>query len=315
MKTFICIPSVMKMIKYELKKLYSAKALIILTTALICLYALLCAVIKPDLSKYTFDTEIYKMYISKYGGEYSQQTYNNMCAELEKQQKIAQQDLSGSSYTADEYMFLSEQITAAEHKAQALEAVIDRYMSLKSGQQLVYDLEFTEFTNGYLKKFGTLLCLISVTVITLRLSLSDYKCGMESIMFTTCSGKRNILRTKLIISMIAAAIISLLFGLCETIIIYSRDFGDISVPICSYGGFEGCKYDISLRSALYLSVIIKTIGCMMYSALLFVISRLVKNEVVSAMSLMGIYALIGQLDGTLSYINLYAIINGIYWFK
>lgn len=303
------------MIKYELKKLCSAKALIILTTALICMYALLCAVIRPNLSKYTFDTEIYKMYISKYGGEYSKQTYNNMCAELEKQQKIAQQDLSGSSYTADEYMFLSEQITAAEHKAQALEAVIDRYMSLKSGQQLVYDLEFTEFTNGYLKKFGTMLCLISVTIITLRLSLSDYKCGMESIMFTTCSGKRNILRTKLIISIIAAAIISLLFGLCETIIIYSRDLGDISVPICSYGGFEGCKYDISLRSALYLSVPIKMLGCSLFSVLLFVVSRFVKNDIISAISLLGLYALSGQLNGIVILMDLYTSINGIYWFR
>ncbi len=303
------------MIKYELKKLCSAKALVILTAALICLYAMLCAVIRPDLSKYTFDTELYKMYISKYGGEYSQQTYNDMCAELEKQQKIAQQDLSGSSYTVDEYMFLSEQITAAEHKAQALEAVIDRYTSLESGQQLVYDLEFTDFINGYLKKLGTLLCLISVTVITLRLSLSDYKCGMESIMFTTYSGKRNILRIKLIIAIISASVIALLFGLCELIIIYSRDLGDISAPICSYGGFEECKYGISLRSALYLSVPIKILGCILFSVLLFVVSRFVKNDIISAISLLGLYALSGQLNGLMILMNFYTSINGIYWFK
>lgn len=303
------------MIKYELKKLCSVKALVILTTALICIYALLCAFIRPDLSRYTFDTELYKMYVSRYGGEYSQQTYNDMCAELEAQRQIAEQKLGSTSYTADEYMFLSEQITAAEHKAQALEAVIDRYTSLESGQQLVYDLEFTDFINGYLKKLGTLLCLISVTVITLRLSLSDYKCGMESIMFTTCSGKRNILRTKLIISMIAAAIISLLFGLCETIIIYSRDLGDISVPICSYGGFEECKYGISLRSALYLSVPIKMLGCILFSVLLFVVSRFVKNDIISAISLLGLYALSGQLNGLMILMNFYTSINGIYWFK
>lgn len=303
------------MIKYELKKLCSAKALVILTAALICLYAMLCAVIRPDLNKYTFDTDLYKMYISKYGGEYSRQTYNDMCAELEKQQQIAEQDISGSSYTADEYMFLSEQITAAEHKAQALEAVIDRYTSLESGQQLVYDLEFTDFINGYLKKLGTLLCLISVTVITLRLSLSDYKCGMESIMFTTYSGKRNILRIKLIIAIISASVIDLLFGLCELIIIYSRDLGAISAPICSYGGFEGCKYDISLRSALYLSVPIKMLGCSLFSFLLFVISRFVKNDIISAISLLGLYALSGQLNGLMILMNFYTSINGIYWFK
>ena len=141
----------MKLIKYELKKLCGGRTLIILTAALICIYALLCAFIRPDLSKYTFDTKLYKMYVSRYGGEYSQQTYNDMCAELEAQRQIAEQNLGSTSYTADEYMFLSEQITASEHKVQALEAVMDRYTSLKSGQQLVYDLEFEEYINGYLK--------------------------------------------------------------------------------------------------------------------------------------------------------------------
>ena len=303
------------MIKYELKKLCSAKALVILTAALICLYAMLCAVIRPDLSKYTFDTELYKMYISKYGGEYSQQTYNDMCAELEKQQQIAEQDISGSSYTADEYMFLSEQITAAVHKAQALEAVIDRYTSLEIGQQLVYDLEFTEFTNGYLKEFGTLLCIITVTIITLKLSLSDHKCGMEGIMFTTRSGRYNILRSKLIIAITGAAIISLLFGLCELMIIRSRDLGDISAPICSYEGFGECSYNISLKSALYLSVIIKMLGCTVYAALLFIVSRIVKNDIISAVSLLGIYALSGKLDMSIKFMDIYTIINGIHWFE
>ena len=303
------------MIKYELKKLCSAKALVILTAALICLYAMLCAVIRPDLNKYTFDTELYKMYISKYGGEYSQQTYNDMCAELEKQQQIAEQDISGSSYTADEYMFISEQITAAEHKAQALEVVIDRYTSLKSGQQLVYDLEFEEYINGYLKKLGTLFFLISVTVITLRLSLYDYKCGMESILFTTQSGKHSILRDKLLLALAISVIISVLFSMAEQLIFLSHDFGDVSAPICSYAGFEGCKYGISLKSAMCFSVVIKMLGSIIFSALLFVVSRVVRNEIIAAVFSLGLYAICGQLDGIVKLLDIYKALNGIYWFR
>lgn len=303
------------MIKYELKKLCGGRTLIILTAALICIYALLCAFIRPDLSKYTFDTELYKMYISRYGGEYSQQTYNDMCAELEAQRQIAEQDLSGSSYTADEYMFISEQITAAEHKAQALEAVIDRYTSLKSGQQLVYDLEFTDFINGYLKKLGTLFFLISVTVITLRLSLSDYKCGMESIMFTTQSGKHSILRDKLLLALVISVMISVLFSMAEQLIFLSHDFGDVSDPICSYTGFEGCKYGISLKSAMCFSVVIKMLGCIIFSALLFVVSRVVRNEIIAAVFSIGLYAICGQLDGIVKLLDIYKALNGIYWYR
>ena len=303
------------MIKYELKKLYSAKALVILTAALICIYALLCAFIRPDLSRYTFDTELYKMYVSRYGGEYSQQTYNDMCAELEAQRQIAEQNLGSTSYTADEYMFLSEQITAAEHKVQALEAVIDRYTSLKSGQQLVYDLEFEEYINGYLKKLGTLFFLISVTVITLRLSLYDYKCGMESILFTTRSGKHSILRDKLLLALAISVIISVLFSMAEQLIFLSHDFGDESAPICSYADFEGCKYDISLKSAMYLSVVIKMLGCIIFSALLFVVSRVARNEIIAAVLSIGLYAICGQFNRITIIMDLYTSINGIIWFK
>lgn len=278
------------MTAYEIKKLWCARALMIVAATALGLYALLCAVMRPDFSTYTFDPELYKMYIERYAGRYSEQTYDELCAELEAQKQIAEQQISGS-YTSDEYMFLSQQQIVANQKALALDAVRERYEQLED-RELVYDLEFQAFVNGYLKKLGVLLCLAVVTAITLKVSLGDHKCGMEGIMFSTETGRLKLIRAKLIIAMLAALAVSLLFCICDAVIVLRWDLGDTSAMLRSFIGYEKTSLDISLRSAMYLSVISRAAAHIVYSAVLFAVSRKTKNEIVSAVIAVAGFALI-----------------------
>ena len=273
----------MKMkIRYELFKLCKSKVLIVLFALCISLYSTLCAVVQPDLSEYTFDTRLYKMYAEKYSGEYSQKTLDEMNAELEQLTQQSQQPLENKAYTADEFIKADNVRIAAQQKANALSAVIQRYQQLKGGAHLVYDLELNAYHTGWMRKLGLLLCLALITVITLKIMLDDHKCGMEQMLFTTAAGKKKLLSAKLFTAALLSLLTAALF-ICTDIIIFARwELGDISSPLQSFRSFEQITFDISMKAFLLISSVVSIISFVLYSLLLTILARLTKNDIAAA---------------------------------
>lgn len=273
----------MKMkLRYELFKLCKSKVLLITAVLFLSLYFVLCAVIRPDLSEYPFDTSLYKMFCEKYSGEFSQQTLDEMNAELEQLTQQSQQPLENKAFTAEEYLRADNKRIAAQQKANALGAVIKRYQQLKSGAHLVYDLELCAYHIGWLRRLGLLLCLAMITVITLKIALDDHKCGMEQILFTTAAGKKKLLSAKQFTAALLSLFTAALF-ICTDIIIFARwELGDISSPLQSFRSFEQITFDISMKAFLLISSVVSIISFVLYSLLLTIFARLTKNDIAAA---------------------------------
>lgn len=270
----------MKMkLRYELFKLCKSKVLIALFTLCVSLYCILCVCAQPDLSEYTFDPKLYKMYAEKYSGKFTQQTLEEMNSELEQLTQQSQQPLENKAFTAEEYIKADNKRIAAQQKANALGAVIERYQQLKGGSRLVYDLEINAYHTGWLRKLGLLLCLALITVITLKITLDDHKCGMEQILFTTAAGKCKLLCAKLFIAALLAFITAVLFGCAELLLLSHWDLGDTSAPLQSFRGFETGVLTASMQTALYLSFVLKVLLFAAYSAALMLFSRLTRSDI------------------------------------
>lgn len=270
----------MKMtVRYELFKLCKSKVLIVLFALCISLYFTLCAVVQPDLSEYTFDTRLYKMYAEKYSGEYSQKTLDEMNAELEQLTQQSQQPLENKAYTADEFIKADNVRIAAQQKANALGAIVERYQQLKGGSHLVYDLELGAYHIGWLHKLGLLLCLALITAITLKTMLDDHKCGMEQILFTTAAGRKKLLFAKCFAIAMLALTTAVLFGCADIIIFLRWDLGNISAPLQSFRSFEQITFDFSMRTAIYLTSVLHIIFFVVYSLVLTLFARITQSDI------------------------------------
>ena len=281
MKTCICIPSVMKMrVRYELFKLCKSKALIVFFVLCISVYCVICVSAGPDLSEYPFDTRLYRMYAEKYSGEFSQSTLDKMNSELEQLSGQAQVSLENKALSAEEYISEDNKRAIAQQKANALEAVKQRYEQLKDGARLVYDLELNAYHTGWLRKLGMLLCLALITVITVKLSLDDHKCGMEQILFTTACGKKKLLCAKLTTAAALALMTAVIFVCADAVIIASRrDPGDLSAPVQSFRSFENSSFIISMRIWLYISFGVRVLLFTVYSLMLAAFARLTESDI------------------------------------
>ena len=103
LKMFICTHLVMIMkLRYELFKLCKSKPLLIFFVLCISVYCVICALARPDLSEYPFDTRLYRMYAEKYSGEFSQSTLDKMNSELEQLSGQAQVSLENKALSAEE---------------------------------------------------------------------------------------------------------------------------------------------------------------------------------------------------------------------
>lgn len=273
----------MKMkLRYELFKLCKSKVLLITAVLFLSLYFVLCAVIRPDLSEYPFDTSLYKMFCEKYSGEFSQQTLDEMNAELEQLTQQSQQPFENKAFTAEEYLRADNKRIAAQQKANALGAVIKRYQQLKSGAHLVYDLELNVYHIGWLRRLGLLLCLAMITVITLKIALDDHKCGMEQILFTTAEGKRKLLCAKAFAVALLAFGTAVLFGCAEMLVLSRWELGDLNAPLCSFKSFENISAEISMHTALRLTSALHIIFFTVYSLVLTVLARVSKSDIAAA---------------------------------
>ncbi len=269
-------------LRYELFKLCKSKVLIFLFTLCVSLYCILCAAIQPDLSEYTYDTSLYKMYAEKYSGEFSETTLDEMNTELELLTQQSQQPLENKAYTAEEYIKADNGRIAAQQKANALGAVIERYQQLKSGAHLVYDLELGAYHTGWLRKLGLLLCLAMITVITLKLTLDDYKCGMQQILFTTAAGKQKLLCAKLLTVVLLAVTASVIFSCADIIILTRWDLGDLGAPLQSFRPFDITSANICMQAALYLTAVLHILFFTVYSILLALSAHITKSDISAA---------------------------------
>lgn len=267
-------------IKYELFKLCKSKPLLIIFVLSISVYCLICALAKPDLSEYPFDTRLYKMYIEKYEGEFSQSTLDKMNSELQQLNEQAQESLENKALSAEEYIREDNKRTIAQQKSNALEAVKQWYEQLKGGARLVYDLELNAYYTGWLRKIGIFLCLAVITIITIKLSLDDCKCAMEQILFTTSCGKKKMLIAKVVVVTLLALLTALVFSCIDLSFIIGRwDLGDISASVQSFRSFEGSRLGVSMFTGMYISGVLRIIGFMVYSLLLMFFARITKNDI------------------------------------
>ena len=276
-------------LRYELFKLCKSKPLLIFFVLCISVYCVICALARPDLSEYPFDTKLYKVYIEKYEGEFSQSTLDKMNSELEQLNEQGQVSLENKALSAEEYIREDNKRAISQQKANALEAVKQRFEQLKGGARLVYDLELNAYHTGWLKKLGILLCLALITVITVKLSLDDHKCGMEQILFTTAYGKIKLLTSKVTVVAVLALLTALIFTCIDLSFILGRwDLGDLSVSAQSFRSFEGSCFNISMLNALFISFCMRLLLFTVYSLVLTIFSRLTKSDIAATIITVGI---------------------------
>ena len=271
----------MKMrVRYELFKLCKSKALIVFFVLCISVYCVICASAGPDLSEYPFDTRLYRMYAEKYSGEFSQSTLDKMNSELEQLSGQAQVSLENKALSAEEYISEDNKRAIAQQKANALEAVKQRFEQLKDGARLVYDLELNAYHTGWLRKLGMLLCLSVITVITVKLSLDDCKCAMEQILFTTACGKKKLLIAKAAVVTVLALLTAMIFSCIDLLFIANRwDLGDLSVSAQSFRSFENSRLGVDMQTLLYISLGLRVLLFTAYALVLTFFSRLTKSDI------------------------------------
>lgn len=269
------------LMRYELKKMLKAKGILLLV---FCGVIVLCGILlwyKPDLTAYTFNTEIYKKYALQFSGPYSEETFQKIKAEYEKQLQIREAP-EAENASEDELIHQSDLKILAGEKMNALEEIIRRYENLNGKKELVYDLELEAYLKSGVNTILAILLMVCLSVLTVRVLLYEKECSMDIILYTCKVGKRKIVWTKIAATAMCAAFFSLLYGLAELWLIQKKlcidDGGSV---LYSYTSFENCALEISLKKALIVGVVIRVTGCLVYVLLLDLLVLIIKNDIAS----------------------------------
>lgn len=296
-------------LKYEYKK-----AMLLhggLWVILLCLAAnfLILFFSRPQLWEYTFDRAVYKEYIAKYGGTYSDETAEAMRAESAELLTAASSAEDAQAQSAEEYIMRADERLIAQHRLEALSAALKRYEELAEipGAALIYDLELAEYLQSDTALLFAIACMAFFTVTVYFFDLS---CGMHRLLYTAKAGRKHVLQSKRICILLTAAVIFAFFAMTGFFAAWMhRDFGDLRAPLNSVQGFSACKLQISVRGGLWLSLLLKALSGLLAASLLLLCCALLKNEI-AAFSAFGLMFAAGYYLAENSLLNPVTYLRG-----
>lgn len=269
--------------KYEWKKsLFVQKGLWIACVGLL-FHILLFVSVKPDMYRYVFSAEVYRSYAEQFAGVYSAETAQAIERELQEQKETVVLLEAKEAVSGEEYALLSNRIAIAQEKIPALEALQGKYASLEKLQrykaELIYDLELT----SYFEKFRIdWICLLCVAIITVNIALGDYQRGMEQLLVPSKMGKKRIRNGKIAVICFISGVLEGLFYVIQAVLIRMRwNLGDLQVPLQSCSGFELCTVEISIKEALVVGGIVRTLATIAVALLLAFLARVMKHGVLA----------------------------------
>ena len=146
-------------------------------------------------------------------------------------------------------------------------------------QSEITEGSYVLYENKRLRKLGLLLCLALITVITLKITLDDHKCGMEQILFTTAAGKKKLLFTKCFTIAILALLMGMLLSCADIMILARWNPGELAVPIQSFRCFASTSFNISMQTAIYLTSVLHIIFFVVYSLVLTLFASITQSDI------------------------------------
>lgn len=265
--------------KYELKKLLFVRKGGILLLGIFLLQIAMALFINPS-QEYVFDKGLYAEYVELFGGEYSEETAQDIENELMSAEKIVNETDLSQLTNSDEIEALSQQLILASMKRNALSALQTKYTELSKCKEyrpvLVYDLEFTEYITKYGINWAS---IISILFIIPIIMLGDKNCGMEQILYPTSMGRKTIVSSKLFVDVTLSLCITAVFSIIQIIIMGIRwDFGLMNVPIQSISGFVQCQIKGTVLSCMIACNVIQIFSAASLSMIICILSSLLKKE-------------------------------------
>ncbi|MCR5610013.1 MAG: hypothetical protein K6G26_13220 [Lachnospiraceae bacterium] len=269
-------------IRYEIKKLLSFKILL----------AILLLLLINGFVSYNnrfiaeeIDLKIYRTYMDKLTGEYSEEGYNWISNRVQHYEDI----MSVCEEKADAY--ISHNLSREDYQAyldEYNEATIQsdtaRYILNKYEEHMMYDNKgvlFFDFNADYYikNKSGINYILVLMLIILLvPFICNDEKKEVAYMIKTTKNGRKNIRVRKTFLGIIISGIISSVFLIEDFFVsLLTTDFGDMSYVIHSIDGMEEFPYAISIKKYVALTMILRLIFYIMLSCIIMGIALLINN--------------------------------------
>ncbi len=269
-------------IRYEIKKLLSFKILL----------AILLLLLINGFVSYNnrfiaegIDLKVYRTYMDKLTGEYSEEGYNWISNRVQHYEDI----MSVSEEKADAY--ISHNLSREDYQAyldEYNEATIQsdtaNYILNKYEEHMMYDNKgvlFFDFNADYYikNKSGINYILVLMLIILLvPFVCNDEKKEVAYMIKTTKNGRKNIRARKTFLGIITSGIISSVFLIEDFFVsLLTTDFGDMSYVIHSIDGMEEFPYAISIKKYVALTLILRAVFYVMLSCIIMGIALLINN--------------------------------------
>ena len=301
--------------RYEMKKLLIVRKGWIFLLVILLGQIGIASFAKPS-EIYTFDKGLYTGYVEHYGGEYSAETEEAIQAEMIELAEAMQQSDPAEMTSVFEMEEQSDKQLLNSMKNNAMIELQAKYSRLASCSEfqpvLTYDIELTD----YVKKFGiSWASLIGMMFLIPMLMLGDTNCGMEQILFTTATGRKTIVRAKLLAAVSIGFGVTAICSVLQWTIMSARwDFGKLDIPIQSISGFESCTVNISVKECILLFGVIRILSAPAVALMLCALSSLIRKEpaiIASAAILIGSSAFTAERFMSLSPYCLFSAFSGI----
>ena len=266
--------------RYEVLKIFgNIKILLVI----VCMFILsIVMAMKTDTIMFEgFNTNVYKYYMERLEGEYTQEKYDYVIDEYKRMQEhIANSDLYDEQYrnkliSAMEYRELSSAVDLAKSRIKTFEYIVSKteyYSQCENAPSFFYDIDVED----YIVNMGVNIPLIlSLILVICAVFVEDYMANTVYMIRSSRDGKKRLLCRRILLTVIVAVLASAIFYIGEFLAKYFYlDLGMLEGNIESLMNVQAANYEGTILGFIIMSIGIRTLYTVVIAMLISTIALL-----------------------------------------
>lgn len=294
----------MSILGYELKKIFSRRAVIVTLAAFLALNIYNLLVLHADVFKGSDYMGRYHEIMAQWEGPLSNEKAAALVAQCEGLQNGTIQP--ETEWDAEFYKKILDDMSDTydySHRVDELNAIVDERLSELEGTGHIYELrrlklmkrvysargiggyyDYDGFGDRYYGSadFSSFLCVMLLLIAVTPLFCAEHECGMDVLQRTTCFGRQRTVRAKLLAVLIFTTVSALMLFAVDLIyyqIIYPFEMWQ--TPLCGAAEYHDTPLDLTIGGFILLNWAVKIFGLWVAALVVALISALCRRTYVA----------------------------------